>query len=310
MSAFVRAAASSTASGMSSSRRQSSPIASFEGRPERRQNRSTASDPSSGSTSYSTSPCTRRSSREVTTNRRLGHDSTRPPRSGAASITCSMLSISRSISRSPMWLATSCPAPRTWPTVGTTSAGSRREASPTQKTPALNSPTSSAVDSIANLVFPDPPGPVRVTSRAPARTRATTSATSRSRPTKLDAGRGRFVFEIVFSGGNDSPPSWKIHTGSSKSLTRCSPRSRSSDVSTRSRVAFESSTCPPWPALMIRAARCTSIPTYFGGSSSGLPVCSPIRRRIGPSPSADCASCAAITPDRASWKATKNASPS
>jgi len=32
--------------------------------------------------------------------------------------------------------------------------------------------------------------------------RATSSATSVSRPTKVLAGRGRFVFEIVLSGGN------------------------------------------------------------------------------------------------------------
>ena len=99
-----------------------------------------------------------------------------------------------------------------------------------------------------------------VTSRAPSRSSAVTSRVSRSRPTKLDAGRGRFVFEIVFRGGKRSEPSWKIHAGASKSFKRCSPRSVS-PPSTSSRVSFESSTCPPWPAAAIRAARCTSMPT-------------------------------------------------
>ena len=43
-----------------------------------------------------------------------------------------------------------------------------------------------------------------------------------------DAGRGRLVFEIVFSGGKRSSPSWKSDTGSPKSFSRCSPRSRTS----------------------------------------------------------------------------------
>ena len=38
-------------------------------------------------------------------------------------------------------------------------------------------------------------------------------------------GRGRLVLEIVFSGGKDSCPSWKIRTGPAMSFSRCSPRS-------------------------------------------------------------------------------------
>jgi hypothetical protein len=80
-------------------------------------------------------------------------------------------------------------------------------ASSTQNVPALKSPRSSDAASIDNRVFPEPPGPVRVTRREP-RTSSTTSAASRSRPMKLDAGRGRFVFEIVLSGGKTPSPSW------------------------------------------------------------------------------------------------------
>ena len=71
-SAFVRAAASSTASGRSSRRAQSSVISSEGSSRERSQKSATASDEASGGTAYSTSPCTRRSSRLVTRSVRLG----------------------------------------------------------------------------------------------------------------------------------------------------------------------------------------------------------------------------------------------
>ena len=58
-------------------------------------------------------------------------------------------------------------APSVCAIVSVTSAGSRSVASPTQKTPALYSGTSSAAASIASRVLPVPPGPVSVTRRAP-----------------------------------------------------------------------------------------------------------------------------------------------
>ncbi len=67
-----------------------------------------------------------------------------------------------------------------------------------------------AAASIASRVFPEPPGPVRVTSRAPASIRESTASTSASLPTNELAGLGRFVFEIVLSGGKEPFPSWKI----------------------------------------------------------------------------------------------------
>ncbi len=96
-----------------------------------------ASGEASGGTSYSTSPWTRRSSRLVTSRVRLGQRSRRAESSGAASITCSRLSRRSSISRSPMCSASPSLAPRVCEIVSVTRAGSRREASPTQKTPAL-----------------------------------------------------------------------------------------------------------------------------------------------------------------------------
>ena len=50
--------------------------------------------------------------------------------------------------------------------------------------------------------------PDSVTNLAPFRSSETTSATSRPLPTKELAGRGRLVFEIVFSGGKRTCPSW------------------------------------------------------------------------------------------------------
>jgi hypothetical protein len=64
-----------------------------------------------------------------------------------------------------------------------------------------------AAASSARRVFPDPPGPVRV-SRRTLWEISLTSFSSRSLPTKEEAGRGRFVFEIVLRGGKRSSPSW------------------------------------------------------------------------------------------------------
>jgi hypothetical protein len=44
-------------------------------------------------------------------------------------------------------------------------------------------------------------------------------------------------------------------------------------------VASETTTCPPWPADMIRATRCRSIPTEFDPTGNGSPVWTPIRIR-------------------------------
>ena len=69
--------------------------------------------------------------------------------------------------------------------------------------------------SSASRVLPEPPGPLRGeeprstldASRVPRRARG-------SLPTKELAGRGRFVFEIVLSGGKEPSPSWKMGTAS------------------------------------------------------------------------------------------------
>ena len=143
-STFVRAAASSIASGRSSRRLQSASTGSSAGSPEREQKRSTASACARGGTAYSTSPRTRSSSRLVVSSLRFAHDSTSVASSGAASITCSRLSSSNRSSRSPMCSSSPCLAPSACAIVGSTRSGSRSPASSTQKTPALKSGTSSA----------------------------------------------------------------------------------------------------------------------------------------------------------------------
>jgi hypothetical protein len=115
---------------------------------------------------------------------RFGQAPTKRESSGAASMTCSRLSSRRSIFRSPMCSTRPSLAPSTCTIVSVTSAGSRSEPSPTQKTPALYSGTTDAAASIASRVLPEPPGPVRVRIRAPPPMRSTTSDSSRSRPTK------------------------------------------------------------------------------------------------------------------------------
>ena len=142
--------------------------------------------------------------------------------------------------------------------------------------------TSSAAASIASRVFPEPPGPVSVTSRAPLRTSATTSATSRSRPT------------------NDARRPWQVRVRDrlqrrKRSAAELEDRHRLGEVlqpmlaqvgqprrSTSPRVAADSNTWPPCPALITRAARCTSRPTYFGGSTRRRTRCKPTLTRIGP----------------------------
>ena len=124
-----------------------------------------------------------------------------------------------------------------------------------------------------------------------------TSSSSASLPTKELAGRGRFVFEIVLSGGKVPSPSWKIETGSVDVLEAVLAEVGELERlgSSSATVDGESTTCPPCAALMIRAARCTSMPTYLGGSRAGSPVWRPTRMRIGPASSPTIASLTADT---------------
>ena len=105
---------------------QSSAISAVASSRERSQKSATASLDPSGGTEYSTSPCTRSSSRLVHRSVRFGQACTSSESSGAASMTCSRLSRRRSISRSPMCSASPSRAPSVWAIFSVTSEGSRR----------------------------------------------------------------------------------------------------------------------------------------------------------------------------------------
>ncbi len=140
VSAFTRAAASSSASGRSSRRRQISDTERFVWKSAltaraRARKKPTPSSWAKGGTAYSCSALRWSGSRLVTSSSSRGHSARSVPSSAAASTTCSKLSRRRRSAFSPMWSASESFAPSTWPAVGTTSAGSRSGASGTQKTP-------------------------------------------------------------------------------------------------------------------------------------------------------------------------------
>ena len=95
------------------------------------------------------------------------------------------------------------------------------------------------------------PGPVSVTgARRPRRARAPQQFASR--PTNELAGRGRFVLEIVFSGGKRASPSWKIGTGSRDVLEPVLAEVGQLDPR-RARPSRGETTWPPCAAAAMRA---------------------------------------------------------
>ena len=109
--------------------------------------------------------------------------------------------------------------------------------------------------------LPEPPGPVSVRRRAPPSIRARTSSSSRSRPTKELAGRGRFVFEIVLSGGKLSSPSWKIGDRVLDVLQAVLAEVGEPEAVEEVARCSQSTIWPPCPVAATRAAKCTSLPT-------------------------------------------------
>ena len=218
---LTRTAASSSASGSPSTRRQISAtgaavtsVRANEGAPAwaRSTNRRTAAtsatpsdgvlDPAAGTangpTGSSRSPRSRRRARLVARTVRSGLAGSDPPISDIAGNTCSQLSrtssnclpatalLSTSTSAcSPRSRTPSAPA-----TSAGTSAGSRSGASSTQVTPSRTSPPSGG-DCQRQAGLSTPPGPVSVSSRVSGcRSNAQIAATSRSRPTSGVGGIG------------------------------------------------------------------------------------------------------------------------
>ena len=157
--------------------------------------------------------------------------------------------------------------------VEATSSGSLMGASATKKTPPSNSSKSSAAACSPRRVLPVPPGPVSVSSRTSGRRRRPAiSESSFSRPTNGVGWVGRLLIlsSRVFKGGKpegrSGERSWKTLSGLKRSFKAAlcprslkdAPSGRSSLVS--SCVAWERSTCPPWPAESSLATRLTGGP--------------------------------------------------
>ena len=175
-------------------------------------------------------------------------------------------------------------------------------------------------------VLPVPPGPVSVSSRVVA-SRPAAASSSASRPMNVVSWVGRLFGRASSdrragkSAGRPAAMTWTIRTGALRSLSRCSPRSRSVTPSTGrstswSRTRLEARIWPPWARAAIRAARLMPSPTRLSPDCSAPPVWRPIRTLIvassgqGSAASARCAATAASTASGASRNATKRESPS
>ena len=197
-------------------------------------------------TSYSCSPETCRTARLVTTALISGAARSRSATIDAAATTCSKLSrtsrrrLSRSQSPSNSWIGRPVlsATPSALAIRGATSIGSRIGSSGTKKTPSGKSSDDRAASWSDSRVLPVPPGPVSVSSRVPASSRAAVSS-SASRPTKVVSWVGRLFGpgvqraqrrEVGGQAVGDRPG--RCRTGALRSLSRCSPRSRSVTPST------------------------------------------------------------------------------
>ena len=221
-----RAAASSKASGMPSSRRHIRPTTCAVGPSQasgtpcaaaRSASSRTASlarivpgsSPSAGvrmdGTRYTRSPSMPSGSRLVASSVMFGHRrSSASARLAQAPIRCSQLSSSTSrlrpptasISVSSTGRSGSWRTPSTSATVTATRSGSPSRARSANHAPSPAPSASPAATCRARRVLPAPPAPVNVTSRQ-APTSRRTSASSPSRPMKLDAGAGRLLRSVV-----------------------------------------------------------------------------------------------------------------
>ncbi len=148
---------------------------------------------------------------------RLHSPSTRWANAAADSITCSQLSrissasrsrtaaMSRSVSSASGTPPSSASRRPSAASAGcATSASAPMAASSTSQAPSGRPPSSVRPVSVASLVFPDPPGPIRVVSRCPAMS-SRTAATSASLPTKLVSSARKLVFRFSLSPAKLAP---------------------------------------------------------------------------------------------------------
>ena len=258
-SSLTRAAASSMASGKPSSRRQISATAptfwpvslnlgatawarSVNSRTEAycpavpASRAAPAGGTGSGGTGNSCSPLSLSMVRLVTRIFRPGAVASSSASSGAASVTCSKLSstsssrLRRYDTRSARSLSPEVFSPSPAAIAPGTRSADGTDASSMNRTPSAKPSRSRPAASTASRVFPEPPGPVRVTSRTPSpRTRASTAAISCSRPTSGVGGTGSSPAVGTASPGVSLPAGWvRVNrslssTARSFSTRRCRP---------------------------------------------------------------------------------------
>ena len=85
-------------------------------------------------------------------------------------------------------------------------------ASSTSQAPSGRSPSSVRAVSVASLVLPEPPGPIRVVSRCSA-TSSRTAATSASLPTKLVSSARRLVLRFSARSSQLAPQQRDVQRG-------------------------------------------------------------------------------------------------
>ena len=90
------------------------------------------------------------------------------------------------------------------------------------------------------------------------------------------------MFEIVLSGGEGGVTELEEGDRLGDVLEPVLAGLLQGDVDQCQRDHGETTTCPPWPELMIRAAVCTSIPSVFGGMEAGDARMDPDADRDGP----------------------------
>jgi hypothetical protein len=225
----------------------------------------------SDGTRQAASPGMRSRSRLVASRQTFGHERSSASASAAqASIRCSQLSSTSSRRASRIWPTSaatgSSPArnwtPRARAVSPTTSAGSRIGASSTSRAPSAKCGSRRAASSRASRVLPLPPGPVRVSSRAPA-SRRSRSASSRSRPTKPVSWRGSWLGRAPAA----SASCWPARISRYSSRVCGSGSAPSSRRSTSRSCSYCASACWPRPSLANSriSSRCA---TSCSGSST------------------------------------------
>ena len=142
----------------------------------------------------------------------------------------------------------------------------------------------SAASCSESRVLPVPPGPVSVSSapapaaRPPPRQLALAAQEGRELGGQVVGHRVQRAQRPGTRRAGPRSPAWQSCSGRERSLSRNSPRSRrltpsGSEDSASIRVAAETSTCPPCPALAMRAARWTSMPDVVVAAERPLAGC-------------------------------------